>query len=224
MKQVLRFLRALALHNEKPWFDAHKAEYLQAKGTMDALAVRLIDGIRSFDDSIGPLSVADCTYRIYRDIRFSKDKTPYKTHIGIYITRGGKKSGYSGYYLHLDGSGRHMIAAGDIWMDPQVRRTLREDIELGQGDFRRILAAVAPELKLDMSDALKKVPKGFPADTPDSEFFKLKTFCLYGDMDDDFILSPDFETRVLAMFRSAKPFLDYINRAIDFCKEDGLLR
>ena len=224
MKQVLRFLRALALHNEKPWFDAHKAEYLQAKGTMDALALRLVAGIRSFDDSIGPLSVADCTYRIYRDIRFSKDKTPYKTHIGIYITRGGKKSGYSGYYLHVDGSGRHMIAAGDIWMDPQVRRTVRDDIELGQGDFRKILAAAAPDWKLDMSDALKKVPKEYPADTPDSAFFKLRTFCLYGDLDEDSILSPDFEAMVLKRFRAAKPFLDYINRAIDFCKEDGLLR
>ena len=86
MKQVLRFLHALSLHNDKVWFDAHKADYLRAKGTVEDLAVRLIAGIRSFDDTIGPLSPADCTYRIYRDVRFSKDKSPYKTHMAFLST------------------------------------------------------------------------------------------------------------------------------------------
>ena len=115
MKQVLDFLRNLLLNNEKPWFDAHKADYLQAKDTISAFAEELIDGIRSFDDTVGPLSVADCTYRIYRDVRFSKDKSPYKTHMGIYVCRGGKKSGYSGYYFHIDGSGDHLLAVGNYY-------------------------------------------------------------------------------------------------------------
>ena len=157
MKQVLRFLHALSLHNDKVWFDAHKADYLWAKGTVDELVLRLIAGIRSFDDTIGPLSPADCTYRIYRDVRFSKDKSPYKTHMGIYVNRGGKK---------------------------------------------------------------KKVPKGFPADSPDADFFRLKNFCLLQRLDDSFVLAPDLAERVLAAFRSGKPFLDYVNRAIDFCREE----
>ena len=95
MKQVLRFLHSLSLHNDKAWFEAHKNEYLTAKSTIAELAVRLIEGIRSFDDTIGPLSASDCTYRIYRDVRFSKDKSPYKTNMGIYVNRGGKKSGFS---------------------------------------------------------------------------------------------------------------------------------
>lgn len=223
MRQVLRFLHSLSLHNDKAWFDAHKPDYLKAKDTIEILAVKLIEGIRSFDDTIGPLTAADCTYRIYRDVRFSKDKSPYKTHMGVFITRGGKKSGYSGYYFHVDGTGDHLLAIGDYLTEPQVLKTLREDIEMGGGDFRRILAGLAPGLVLDTEGALKKVPKGFPADSPDAEFFKLKNFCLLKSLDKDFILSPNLVDSVLDIFRTGKPFLDYINRAIDYCREESLL-
>lgn len=221
MKQVLRFLHALSLHNDKVWFDAHKADYLWAKGTVDELALRMIAGIRSFDDTIGPLSPADCTYRIYRDVRFSKDKSPYKTHMGIYVNRGGKKSGYSGYYFHIDGNGDHLLAVGNYFTEPQVLKTLREDIELGGGDFRRILSGLAPGLELDMDGALKKVPKGFPADSPDAGFLKLKNFCLVGSPDEKFMLDPGLAGRLASIFKTGKPFLDYVNRAIDYCREEN---
>ena len=220
MKQVLKYLHALSLHNDKVWFEAHKADYLKAKATVGELAVKLIEGIRSFDDTIGPLSASDCTYRIYRDVRFSKDKSPYKTHMGIFVNRGGKKSGYSGYYFHVDGNGDHLLAVGNYYTEPRVLKTLREDIELGGGDFRRILEGASPGLVLDTEGSLKKVPKGFPADSPDAEYFKLKNFCLLKTLDDDFILSPGLADSVLAIFKTGKPFLDYVNRAIDFCRED----
>ena len=220
MKQVLRFLHSLSLHNDKTWFEAHKADYLKAKGKVASLAERLIAGIRSFDDSIGPLSVSDCTYRIYRDVRFSKDKSPYKTHMGIFVNRGGKKSGYSGYYFHIDGGGNHLLAVGNYFTEPRVLKVLREDIELGGGDFRRILEGLAPGLTLETESALKKVPRGFPADSPDADFFKLRNFCLVENLDDSFILSPDLADRLLAIFQTAKPFLNYVNRAIDYCREE----
>ena len=87
MRETLRFLQDLSLHNDKEWFDANKDRYLAAKATVEALAGELLSGIRSFDDTVGPLSTKDCTYRIYRDLRFSKDKTPYKTHMGLYKPR-----------------------------------------------------------------------------------------------------------------------------------------
>ena len=220
MKQVLRFLRSLSLHNDKVWFEAHKADYLKAKATVAELASRLIEGIRSFDDTIGPLSVSDCTYRIYRDVRFSKDKSPYKTHMGIFVNRGGKKSGYSGYYFHIDGNGDHMLAVGNYFTEPKVLKVLREDIQLGGGDFRKILEGLAPGLVLDTSESLKKVPKRFQEEGPDAEFFKLKNFCLIEDLDDGFVLSPELVDNVLAIFRTGKPFLDYVNRAIDYCREE----
>jgi uncharacterized protein (TIGR02453 family) len=221
MKQVLRFLRSLSLHNDKVWFEAHKEDYLTAKDKVGELAGKLIEGIRSFDDSIGPLSVSDCTYRIYRDVRFSKDKSPYKTYMGIFVNRGGKKSGYSGYYFHVDGNGDHMLAVGNYFTEPRVLRVLREDIQLGGGDFRKILEGLAPGLILDTSESLKKVPKGFPAESPDAEFFKLKNFSLVKSLDDDFILSPDLADHVLAIFKTGKPFLDYVNRAIEYCREES---
>ena len=220
MKQVLRYLHSLSLHNDKVWFEAHKADYLKAKATVGELAVKLIEGIRAFDDTIGPLSASDCTYRIYRDVRFSKDKSPYKTHMGIFVNRGGKKSGYSGYYFHVDGNGGHMLAVGNYFTEPKVLKVLREDILLGGGDFRRILDGLAPGLGVDTSESLKKVPKGFPAEGPDAEFFKLKNFCLVQPLDDEVVLAPDLAERALAAFRTGKPFLDYVNRAIGYCREE----
>ena len=221
MKDTLKFLTDLSRNNNKEWFDANKDRCLEAKSKVEALTGDVLAGIRSFDDTIGPLSPKDCTYRIYRDQRFSKDKTPYKTHMGVYINRGGKKSGYSGYYFHLGAkSYGNMVAVGDIWCPPEVLKVIREDIMLGGGDFRKILSEVDPRLVLDMDGALKRVPAGFPKDTPDSDFYRVKAFCLYYAPDDKFFTDKDLASRLVDVFHSAKPFLDYINRAIDYCREE----
>jgi len=202
----------------------HKQEYLQAKQEFESFALELLAEIRKFDSSIGNLALGDMTYRIYRDVRFSQNKDPYKTHMGVFIAPGGKKSGYSGYYFHVstDTSGGwesgHMIAAGDYMQDPKALNILREDIDAGGGDFLNILAGVHPMLKLEMGNALKKVPAGFPANTPNSEFFKLKAFCLSTTCTDEFVLAPDLTKRLSAIFQTAKPFLDYINRAIHYSR------
>lgn len=221
MKDTLKFLTDLSRNNNKEWFDANKDRYLEAKSKVEALTGDVLAGIRSFDDTIGQLSPKDCTYRIYRDQRFSKDKTPYKTHMGVYINRGGKKSGYSGYYFHIGAkSYGNMVAVGDIWCPPEVLKVIREDIMLGGGDFRKILSEVDPRLVLDMDGALKRVPAGFPKDTPDSDFYRVKAFCLYYAPDDKFFTDKDLASRLVDVFHSAKPFLDYINRAIDYCREE----
>ena len=221
MRDTLKFLTDLSRNNNKEWFDANKGRCLEAKSKVEALTGDVLAGIRSFDDTIGPLSPKDCTYRIYRDQRFSKDKTPYKTHMGVYINRGGKKSGYSGYYFHLGAkSYGNMVAVGDIWCPPEVLKVIREDIMLGGGDFRKILSEVDPRLVLDMDGALKRVPAGFPADTPDSDFYRVKAFCLYFAPDDKFFTDKDLASRLVDVFHSAKPFLDYINRAIDYCRDE----
>ena len=219
MKQVLRFLRSLSRHNDREWFNAHKADYVKARDRFTAFTGQLLEGIRSFDDTIGPLDPAACTYRIYRNLRFSQDKTPYKTHMSCYINRGGKKSGYSGYYFQVDGAGRHMLAVGDIFFEPAVLKILREDIEMGGGDFRQILSHVDKRFSLDREGALKRVPYGFPADSPDAEYFKLKSFCLIFEPDTDFILAPGLAGQLTEIFRTARPFLDYLNRAIEYSRD-----
>lgn len=115
MKAVVEFLRQLHAHNERAWFEAHRAEWLQLQERVRSFAERLIEGIASFDPSVEGLTAKDCTYRIYRDVRFSRDKSPYKTWQGIYVAPHGKKAGYAGYYFHLEGAaeeglvGSHML-------------------------------------------------------------------------------------------------------------------
>ena len=116
MKEVLEFLQDLSEHNDRLWFEANKDQYRAAKARVDRLAVELIDAIRGFDDSIGLLSPNDCTWRIYRDTRFSKDKRPYKTQMGVYVAPGGKKSGFSGYYFQIGAhDAGHMLATGNYF-------------------------------------------------------------------------------------------------------------
>ncbi len=222
MKEILAFLNELARNNDRVWFNAHKAEYQDLAARFSDFSAELIEGIRSFDDTIGPLTPKDCTYRIYRDIRFSKDKSPYKTHMGVYINRGGKKSGYSGYYFHVGAKGTgNMVAVGDICCPPDVLKILREDIQMGGGDFRKILSSADPRLVIDETDALKRVPAPFPADSPDAPFFKLKYYCLYYAPADRFVTSKDLTRRLLEIFQSGKPFLDYVNRAVEYVKEEN---
>ena len=118
MKAVVEFLRQLHAHNERAWCEAHRAEWLQVQERVRSFAERLIEGIASFDPSVEGLTAKDCTYRIYRDVRFSRDKSPYKTWQGIYVAPHGKKAGYAGYYFHLEGAaeeglvGSHMLFSG----------------------------------------------------------------------------------------------------------------
>jgi TIGR02453 family protein len=225
MQKVLSFLSELNQNNNREWFMAHKAQYLEAKSIFETFSLELLKEIRAFDDSIGDLKLGDITYRIYRDVRFSKNKAPYKCHMGVFICRGGKKSGYGGYYFQVSAADNggwesgHMIAAGDYIMDPKVLKVLREDIELGDGDFRAVLSKADKRFCLDTDNALKKVPAGFPADSPDSDFFRLKNFCLCFAPDTRFVTTDNLAARLAAIFRTAKPFLDYTNRAIEFVKE-----
>ena len=222
MDTILKFLRELEMNNNKPWFDSHKSDYLEARAHFNALVEKLLERITSFDSSIKGVGVNDCTYRIYKDMRFSKDGLPYKTHFGAFIARGGRKSGYSGYYFHIStGSGedypcRSFLAVGNYYTEPKVLKILREDIELGGGDFDRIIKGLHPALSLDQDQKLKRMPLGFDPDTAYADYIKLKNFCLSGSFDDSRL---DLD-EIAEIFRSAKPFLDYINRAIEFAKEE----
>lgn len=226
MEQILEFLEQLRQNNNKFWFDAHRAEYLQAKNTFNEIAVRLIQGIRKFDPSIGPLTIQDCSFRINRDIRFSKDKSPYKTHFGLFVCPGGKKSGFSGYYFHVTPESGDsifevpLLAAGDYMCDPKVLRILREDIELGGDEFDSIVKSAGRRWYLDKSQSLKRVPQGFTAGGPNDEYLKLRNFCLMTVLDREFLTSPDLVDNLLKLFKKTKPFVAYVNRAIEYSREE----
>ena len=225
METILNYLRQLETNNNKPWFDAHKSEYQEARARFNAIVEKLIEGVSAFDPTIKGIGIKESTYRIHKDMRFSKDGLPYKTHFGAYICRGGKKSGFSGYYFHIGtGSGvdypcSSFLAVGNYYMEPKVLKIVREDIELGDGDFDRIIKGLHPSLSLDQDQKLKRAPLGFNADGPYIEYVKLKNFCLSGLYDDTSLNVDD----ILTVYRSAKPFLDYINRAIEYSREEYLL-
>ena len=223
MKDILQFVRDLAQNNNREWFAANKPRYQAVLKQWQAFCQELINEIGSFDDDIARLTIADCTYRIYRDTRFSPDKTPYKTHFGVFLCPGGKKSMHAGYYFHV-GTGEsdefphaHMLAAGNYCYNPGVIPILREDISDGWRDFfNNVLGAADKRFSVDMDGALKRVPKGYPVDAPYADFMRLKNYCLVANVDDDFITAPGLAHRLAEIFSTTKPFNDYINRAVDF--------
>ena len=223
MKTVLQFLRDLAQHNDRAWFNEHKERYLAVQQRWNEFCESLIGEIGAFDPDIARLTLRDCTYRIYRDTRFSPDKSPYKTHFGVFLAPGGKKSMHAGYYFHV-GTGEsneypqgHMLAAGNYCYEPKAIQILREDISDGWENFQNEVLAVAdPRFVVDQAVALKRVPKGYAPDAPYADWMRLKSYCLVMNVDDDFITQPDLAKRVADLFRTTKPFNDYINRAVDF--------
>lgn len=223
MKDIIDFLDRLEKNNNREWFHAHKNEYLAAQERFNIFAEKLLAGIAGFDQTTSGLSVKECTYRIYRDTRFSPDKRPYKCHFGIFVCPHGKKSGYSGYYFQIgpQESGYpsgNMLASGNYQFDPKVLRILRDDISNDDEEFRQTLKK-APLFSLDDSDMLKRVPNGYPKDAPYASYLKYRTYCLIYEPGRQFMLDDNLLERTLEAFRSTKPFIDYVNRAVDYVNE-----
>lgn len=238
MQKVIDFLAELRENNNKAWFDANKGRYKAVQAAVDELAAELIVAIASFDESVTGLSPKDCTYRIYRDIRFSKDKTPYKTHIGIYVCPGGKKSGNAGYYFHLEPEGSEtangevagggsvegeattgcLISAGLYMPDPAALRSVREDIAYNGDSF---LAALGEAVGFSlMGESLTRVPSGFPADSPMAGYLKRKDISLYKRVSMDFINAPNLAERVAAEFSKTASLVRWLNRAVRYAREE----
>lgn len=225
MKDIIDFLNDLQHNNNREWFMANKARYVAAAERFNAIVDELIQEIACYDSTVAGLKAKDCTYRIYRDVRFSADKSPYKTHMGAFICRGGKKSGYSGYYFHIGTGGEgypyaHMLAAGDYCFDPKVLQVLREDIVGGGGDFHDIVKAASPTFELDREGALKRNPKGFEREELYTDYLRLKAFCLVHTPSNDFVCVDGMPQRAAAIFQLAQPFLNYVNRAIEYVRSE----
>ena len=220
------FLRELAANNCKPWMDQNRDRYKLHRGRFERYVEELVDRITSFDPSVAGLNAKDCTYRMNRDIRFSVDKSPYKTHFSAFIAPRGKNSGMAGYYLHLEpaveGSsmiGHSILAVGDVCFPPAILRSVREEI-LDNGALMLRNIAAAKGFRIDTAGSLKRVPTGFPIGTPYDELLKLKDHCLVLDLEEEELYAPDFTEQMIACFRSAKPYLDQLNRAIAYGYEE----
>lgn len=224
MKEILDFLAQLHDNNTREWFDAHRKEWARVKARVASLTEALIEGISSFDPSVRGLRVQDCTYRIARDTRFSNDKSPYKNWIGIFVAPHGKKSGYAGYYLHIAPNGdnfvgEHVLISGIYCPEPTLLRSVREEI-LDNGAGLTAAIAAAKGFRLNTGNKLKRAPAGFPADHEFVELLKHKDWCIEKPVDEKFLLADDFVARAVAEFRKTHPFIEILNRAVQYAYEE----
>lgn len=188
ISNILDFLKVLAANNNREWFQEHKAEYLSVQADFEELLGIVIARISLFDESVAHVLPQDCTYRIYRDVRFSSDKSPYKTHIGGYINARGKKSNHCGYYLHLE-PGNCMLAGGSWCMPADMLRAVRQSVCDRIDEFRAIVEDPAFHQYFPVigETHLKTVPKGFPKDFPYPQYIRCKDFTVACPLEDEFL-------------------------------------
>jgi uncharacterized protein (TIGR02453 family) len=213
---TLKFLKDLKKNNNKPWFEKNKDLYLGAKEDIEQLVEQVIEGFGKIDPEIATLQPKDCTYRIYRDVRFSKDKTLYKINMGAYLNKGGKKIPTAGYYMHVE-PGRSM-AGGGLWMPlaPELNK-VRQEIDYSLTEWNSILAARAFKKSfpggLEKDEQLSRPPKGYDEENPAIEYLKLKSFIVTRSFTDAEVQSKSFPKELIKTFESMKDFVYFLNRA-----------
>jgi uncharacterized protein (TIGR02453 family) len=216
-KHTLDFLSRLKKNNNRDWFEKNKEKYLVAKDNVSEMIDALLKDICTFDKRYTGLTSKDCLFRIYRDVRFSKDKKPYKSNMGASITIGGKKSPKAGYYIHFE-PGQSFLAGG-VWQpEADVLKKIRQEIDyngkqfhkiIGNKDFKKYFG------ELDKSYQLKTTPKGYDKDHPDIELLRLNSFIVWHQFNDKNVLSKNFVKEIGKGAKIMKPFLDFLNQAMD---------
>jgi len=215
---TLKFLKDLKKNNNKPWFDAHRNEYEKSKKDFEQFIQLVIDKHSKNDPSIKNLVAKNCLFRINRDVRFSKDKSPYKTNFGASINKGGKKAMTAGYYFHLEpGQG---FTGGGIWMPmPEDLKKVRQEIDYNLPEFKKIIGSkkfksVYGDLSRDAEYTLSRVPKGYEPDNPAAEYLKFKSFIAVIQIKDTDLTSNKLIKKTLTSFEALRPLVEFINHAI----------
>jgi uncharacterized protein (TIGR02453 family) len=212
LAQIFNFLSELAKNNERPWFEAHRSEYQIAKDRFEDLVNEIIDEFRPLED-LGGISAKDCVMRIFRDVRFSKDKSPYRTSMAASITAGGRKSERMGYYLHLEPHNNSMVASGLYNPTPEQITRFREVISHDPEPFKEIIGD--PAFKQVFGDLrgekLKTAPRGFDPDHPEIELLRLKQVLAIHPLNDAAVLGNELVSQIVQSFAALKPFVDYLN-------------
>jgi len=216
---TIKFLKDLKKNNHKPWFDAHRPQYEAAKANFAAFIQTIIEKHSRQDPTLTEQTAKGSLFRINRDVRFSRDKSPYKSNFGASINRGGKKSIYAGYYFHLE-PGESFVGGG-IWMpQPAEMKKVRQEIDYCYDEFKGIInhkkfKAVYGELYKGEDVSLSRVPQGFEKDNPAGEFLKLKSWLAMEKLKDSDLIGDGLVKKTLAAFEALQPMIVFINRALD---------
>jgi uncharacterized protein (TIGR02453 family) len=215
---TFKFLKDLKKNNNKPWFENHKSEYQAAKEDFEEFVQQVIDQFGKTDPAIAPLQSKDCTFRIYRDVRFSKDKTPYKTNMSAFFNKGGKKLPTAGYYIHCE-PGRCMIGGG-LWMPmPPELNKVRQEIDYHLPEWKKIVdkasfRKVFPK-GVEGVELLSRPPKGYDETHPAIEYLKMKCFIVEKDVPDAGFQSKSALKEVVKTFGAMKDFVAFLNRGLE---------
>ncbi|GAE62909.1 DUF2461 domain-containing protein [Chryseobacterium indologenes] len=206
------FLKKLNKNNNREWFNENKNLYTESQGNVISFLDDLLKEMSSFDAGLAKIDSKKALFRIYRDTRFSKDKSPYKTNFGASLGMG-KGSQKGGYYLHME-PGKSFLAGGIYMPEPSVLKEVRKEISLYGNDFLNILNQKDfkkhfPEL--DQQDKLKKIPQGFEKEDPMGEYLKLKNFIVLYHLKDEEVLDKNAAGKMSKIFKLMKPFNDFLN-------------
>ncbi len=214
---TITFLKQLSKNNNKQWFDDHRDQYAAAKEDHEALVANILDGLSASEPWFKEQKAKDCIFRIFRDVRFSKDKTPYKAHFGAFFSKGGRKYPGAGYYLHIEPGGKS-FAGGGLWMpEAPMLKAVRQEIDYNFKDFKKIIEDKRfkkffgkPE-----GEQLIKLPQGYKEDNPAIEYLKMKSYTVSCNLTDAEISGKVLAKKTLEVFGVMKPFIDFLNRSAD---------
>jgi uncharacterized protein (TIGR02453 family) len=215
---TLKFLKSLKKNNNKTWFDAHRKEYESAKIDFENFIQKVLEKHAKKDPDLKELTAKKCMFRINRDIRFSKDKSPYKSNLAASMDKGGKKSGFAGYYFHCE-PGKNFIGGG-LWMPSTDNlKRVRQEIDYCFDEFKKIIThkkfkSVYKDLYEEEGVKLNKIPQGFQKDNPASEYLKLKSWLAIAELKDAEITSKGLLNKTLNALEALQPLVKFLNRAL----------
>ncbi len=219
MEKILSFLSGLKQNNNREWFESNRERYEESRSKIIFLTDLLINEIRQFDCEVEPQDAKKCIFRLYRDVRFSKNKEPYKTNFGIFISKEGRKSRYSGYYLHIEPNNQSFVGGGVYHPVAQnlsvIRHYLNENIErfyeiTNQSEFK----SYYPEL---LNHQLKTAPRDFPKDHPNISLLRYKSFAFSHSLKDEELTQKDFFNQLIKLYKILHPFNQFVNGAFENC-------
>ncbi|GAA4061898.1 DUF2461 domain-containing protein [Flavobacterium cheonanense] len=218
-KEALQFLADLIANNNTEWMHENKKRYESYKKDYHNFIASILNEMKPLDKSLEPLEVKNCTFRINRDIRFSKDKSPYKTNMGVWMSQNKNSKNAPGYYIHFE-KGNCFIAGGVWCPEPNELKLIRKEIEFFHDDLEAIVTDKTfknefKELTRDESNTLKKAPKDFDPNHPAIEFLKLKSFTASHKIDEKLFTDKDFSKIIAQKLVALKPMNDFLRRALE---------
>lgn len=218
-KSTVIFLKSLKKNNNKPWFDEHRKVYEHAKKDMEQMVQSVIDMHGKKDPLIADLKAKECMFRINRDVRFSNDKSPYKTNFGASINGGGKKSGLAGYYIHIE-PGQSFTGGGLYVPMPPALKKVRQEIDYNLEEFTKILQSkkfksVFGSLSEWEGVKLSRVPQGFDKDSSAAPYLLFKSFIADKPLSDEDLVDKTLVKTILDSFETLQPLLQFLNRALE---------